>query len=414
MKKLILLSVIIMMMVAGTRYQHNAPTPKSFSEIKALFMDNPTVNKTFSEIKAKITENDTVKATISNLGSKVTEKVSGKPTIKIGISLPLTGKGAYSGMPVKEGVLMALEEWNNKDTKYNYKLIIEDDKHSKTTMQSISNKLLTKDNVNALISIWNLSTSKYRESVKKAKIPYLTCSWGNNTSDGILSFNNQTPHSEHVRVLIEALRKSKAKKVALIGVNRKADKDLHKQIEQGLKKSGIKLVTKKVFENKTQDYRMIMPKLKVSRPDVIISLLTPNDLSTFTKQLREANITTPQTSIDYFASVKNKAPFEGSYFVKSSSGTPQFKQKLAERINFEDSDCLASGYDNLNLLIKAFEKAPTTPGKIPSTAAVVKELHKIRNYPGAIGKLTVKPDGRIFSKAYLAQIKNGKAVVINN
>ena len=137
-----------------------------------------------------------------------------------------------------------------------------------------------------------------------------------------------------------------------------------------------------------------------------------SDLMSFSKQFREADSVTPQTTIDYFDMADDKTLFEGMYFVKSSTGTEEYKERLAERIKFLNSDCLASGYDNINLIIFAFENAYSEDGKIPTTQEVVKVLHSIQDWGGAIGNISVQEDGRIFSKASVAKIENGKAVVV--
>ena len=54
-------------------------------------------------------------------------KENGKPVIKIGVSLPLTGDSANVSEAVKASINMAWNEWYQKDTKYNYEVIFEDD-----------------------------------------------------------------------------------------------------------------------------------------------------------------------------------------------------------------------------------------------------------------------------------------------
>ena len=343
---------------------------------------------------------------------KETKDISGKPVVKIGVSLPLTGVGADNAISVREGALMALEDWQKKDTKYDYKLVIEDDQFSQKLVSLVGNKLISLDKVNALMSIWNLSTYQYRELVRKANIPYVTCSWGHDTHDGKLIFNNQTPHSEHARALVEVLKKYDSKNVALVGNLSNGDLAAHEYIEKALEEAGINVVFKEVVHYGTNDYRILIQKMKQTNPDAVISQLIMSDLMSFSKQLREANINIPQTGIDVFDMVEDKALFEGTYFVRSSTGTEEYKERLGKRIKFLSSDCLASGYDNVDLLIYAFENAKAEDGKIPTTEEVVKVLHTIQNWKGAIGNISVQADGRIFSKASVAKIENGKAVVV--
>ena len=344
--------------------------------------------------------------------NKDREPQNDKPVVKIGVSLPLTGMGADSGLSIKEGAVMALEEWKDKDTKFNYVLIIEDDPFSQKPTSMVGNKLINLDKVNALTSVWNLSMYQYKELVRKANIPYVACSWGNDTHDGKLIFNNQTPHSEHVRSLVKVLKKYNAKTAALVGALSNGDVVMHEYVENALKDAGIDLVFKEVVHYGTNDYRILIQKMKQKNPDVVISMLMTSDLMSFTKQFRSVDTVTPQTTVDYFDMVDDKSLFEGMYFSKSSTGTDEYKDKLAKRIDYTVSDCMASAYDNINLLIHAFENAKAEDGKVPTTEEVVKVLHTIKDWDGAIGKISAQEDGRFFSRSYVAKVENGKVVIV--
>ena len=336
-----------------------------------------------------------------------------KPTVKIGISLPLSGDMAYAGIPTREAAIMALEEWQDKDTKYNYELIFEDDRFTQKDTASAGNKLMNLDKVNALISIWNLSNYQFREKIKQADIPFLSCSWGHDTHDGNLLFNNQTPHSEHARAMIEVLKKYNAKNVALAGLMSNGDIAVHDYIKQALKDNNINLVFEEIPHYCTTDFRIMIQKMKRTNPDVIMAIMTATELKIFFKQVREAGIQTPITNIDSLEGLENPPMYEGQYAILSSAGTPEFKSKLAKRIDYVHSDCVAAGYDNVNLIIYAFENAKAEPGQIPTTEEMVKVLKGIKHWKGAISdNMSVQDNGRIFSKANIGIMKNGKAVII--
>jgi len=66
-------------------------------------------------------------------------------------------------------------------------------------------------------------------------------------------------------------------------------------------------------------------------------------------------------------------------------------------------------YDMLDLVIYAYETAGARLGRKPTTAEAADVLRAIKNYPGAIGPLTMGPNRIIQSPAVLKYIENGKA-----
>lgn len=73
-----------------------------------------------------------------------------KPVVKIGIILPLTGNTSNFGQAYKNGILLA-EDNLNKNTKFTYKLIIEDSADNNKVLPAITRKLLDVDKVEAIL-----------------------------------------------------------------------------------------------------------------------------------------------------------------------------------------------------------------------------------------------------------------------
>ena len=339
-----------------------------------------------------------------------------RPLIKIGVSLPMSGNMSYVGVPTREAALMAWEKWQSRDTKFRYKLIFEDDMYDQKKIAMIGNKFVGMDKVNAILGIWNLTNYHYRELAHKANIPFMSCGWGHGTSDGILVFNNQTPHDEHARAFTEIVRdKYKAKTVAYVGQISPGDYAIKEDILNAFKKAGIKVVFQESVNYGTTDYNIMIQKIKSANPEVIVIPMAPTEMQIFTKQLFEAGIKIPLVTVDYFESVKDPTVFDGMYMVMSSSGTPEFKKQMEQRTGkpWPQSDCIAPVYDNVDILIYAFENAVAEPGQIPTTEEVVKVIRGIKNWPGAMmDSISVRPDGRVFSPASISIMKGGKAVKI--
>ncbi len=332
-----------------------------------------------------------------------------KPTIKIGVSLPITGEAAYIGAPSRDSAMLALDKWKKVNTKYNYKLVVEDDQLSTKMSVTVANKMISIDKVKALVTIWDISSPIDMELAKRNNIIHMACTWGNGMSDGINNFNNVTSHKKHSEKMIKLLKQQKVKKVAYIAQVAKGDLDLKSTLIKDMKNNGIDVVFNEEVHIGDKDFRTLLTKMKNKKVDMIMITMIPEDFYAFVKQKKELGIDAPITTVDYFESIDKKDLVEGYYYVMSSSGGDKFLKEINTDVV---GQCIGNVYDNVDLLIYAFEHADAKPGEIPTTEEVAKVLKKIKNYPGIVGQLSVDQNGHIDSPAYIKQIKNGKPELI--
>jgi len=267
------------------------------------------------------------------------------------------------------------------------------------------------------MGIWTLTLHQFKELAHRADIPFMACGWGHDSSDGKLVFNNQTPLDEVSRVFAEIVKnKYHTKNAALVGMISSGDFAMHDHIESDFKKSGINLVVKETVQYGTTDYAILVQKIKQKNPAVIVAVMPSAELSIFAKRLKGADLNIPITDVaDYFESAPEPHLFEGMYVAISSGGTAAFKKRFEEKTGkpFISYDCVAPGYDNVDILIYAFENAVAEPGKVPTTEEVVKVIRSIKNWHGAtMENMNVRPDGQIFSPAHVGIMKNGKAEIV--
>ncbi len=346
-------------------------------------------------------------------GDKANEQATNdKPVVKIGVSLPLSGNMAFMGNVAKEAVLMDFEKWKNKDTKYRYELVIEDDGFEPRKIATAGNKLINLDHVNAIISFLDQPAYYYFNQATEKHFIHMTCSWGDDLSDGIYNFNNITSHAEVAKKLVGYMKKIGVKRIGYVSQNNKGPIHLMNNMKRELQAAGIELVWEETFNIGNKDYRMFLAKVENKPVDVIMSVLLVQDLYAFTKQKNEMGIKTPLTTVDYFEDHDNKNIFNGYFYAISSKGDENFGKAIKERTGSNDKACVANTYDNLDLLIWAYENAKSEEGKIPTTESVSETLHKVKNKIGSIGKISVMSNGHIESPAHLRKIIDGQPVDI--
>lgn len=135
------------------------------------------------------------------------------------------------------------------------------------------------------------------------------------------------------------------------------------------------------------------------------------ELEMLGKQIKEAGIEVPITSIEGFELSEQVDLFEGEWYINSADPTEDFANRFIEKSGKTPTLGAANAYDIFNLIVVAAEGVESEAKPIPEQ--IVGELMKINNYSGALGNLNVNDDGIILSKAAVRMIKDGKPVTVH-
>lgn len=337
-----------------------------------------------------------------------------KPTVKIGISIPLTGDLGYAGETNKIAINMVLEKWKKINTKYNYKIIVEDNRYEPRVVKMTINKLINMDKVNALVSFWTMPGKLFTEANNNSSnpIPHLACSWGKDVMVGDYNFNNDPSIESYVNILIKKLKKENIKNIGFIFQNTADDIEMQEAIVDKIRKTDINITFNENFNYGSKDYRTFLSKVKNMPTEIIYFHLFQNDLNTLYKQMREFNINLPLTTIDYFEEVEDKRPFEGNWFITTNIGDYDFLEYWRNNYELLPASCITNTYDNIDILISSFENAEAEEEKIPTSESLLKYLKSLKTWDGVSGDLTFRENGQIDYEPKLAIIKNGKIEVL--
>ena len=336
---------------------------------------------------------------------------SDKPTITIGASLPLTGNMAHIGISAKNSLQMALDEWNKKDTLFQYKLLVEDDAFDAKRVASIINKMVNVDKVSAVFTVFSIGANVASPITQNGHVIHMTCAYGSQPADGFYNFNNITQYDNQTDLMLSELKKRGIKSIALLISNNIGSTQQADILEQKIKQDKtIKIISKEVFNPGTKDFKMIIEKiLTKGTPDIFyVDGITP-DANLVAKYLKETTGQINLTTINDFIETPQRENFEGLWFVESASGTDEFNAKYEKKYGDQVYLCGANVYDNLNLLIDAYEQSETADIDNDST---VNKLLSVKNKQGAIGMFYIDKNGIVQSNASVKEIKNGKSVAI--
>ena len=349
---------------------------------------------------------------LSGCGNKVTEDVvKEKETIKIGVILPLTGGAAFLGEGMRDGILLAKDQL--KDTKYNYEVIFEDNKLDNKETVTAANKLINIDKVEAIFTATSGPGNVVTPIAQENKIIHIGLASDPNVAKGEYNFIHWTPPEEEGKVFVEELQKREIKKIAILALNQQGIQAILDGVKEKAKDTDIKIISEELFNFGDADFKTMISKAKKENPEIYLILAFSPELELIAKQMKELNIENPSTSIEAFEFTEQPELFEGMWYVQAAESTPKFRKQFKEKYGKEPVICTPNSYDQFNLLATAFEVAGKDSSKKPTNSEVIKELQRIKDFDGSLGKLTVLENGFIHSKAVVREIRDGKFITID-
>lgn len=349
---------------------------------------------------------------------KETAQADNRPVIRIGASLMLSGDYARIGQANQKAILMALDKWKTKNTKYDYEVLFEDDSFSARKAAVIANKFINADKTKAIISTWGVVAPVIADIADKNKVISMTCAGMSEVAKPYYSFNHFTQNDKLAEKLIPLLKQKNIKKVVLVSTNASAYVEKMDVFKSILPQNGIEILATELYAPGETDFRLSIQKLERLNPDAYINfVLMPgtvnyiNQFDQITQGKRE------MIGLHVFNEMPQKywPLVNGRYSVRDSSGTAEFSKMFQEKTGIENQPCTGNQFDNMDLLIWAFENTPVREGdNVPDTEDVVKTLHSIKNWKGAVGNLIVDDTGIINSDAILEIYEDGKPVEVKD
>jgi branched-chain amino acid transport system substrate-binding protein len=337
--------------------------------------------------------------------------------IRIGVAGPMTGDQAKMGMDFKNGVTLAVEEWNAKGGVLgkNIMILVADDQHDPKQAVSVANKLVN-DGAVGVIGHFNSSCSIPASDVySRAGIPMI--------SPG--STNPQLTEKGYRGVFRVCGRDDQQGKVGAAFVmnqlNLKRVAVIHDKTTygQGLADEFKKFITGKVdvvyyggIIQGDKDFKTVLTSIREKKPELIYFGGIYPEAGLLVKQARELGLNVPFMSGDgtidpKFIEIAGPSAAEGTYLTFSpdtkkmptaSSFVGNYEKKFGEIGPYS-----VYAYDAANILLTAIRDSGQTDGK-----KVIEKLHS-SEFSGALGKITFNEKGDVTVSPYVVWItKDGK------
>ena len=370
-----------------------------------------------------------VAAVLAMVAAALTACGPKEDTIKVAILAPLSGPVPTFGVMTRDGVLLAIEEWNAKGGVLGKKIVpvVEDSQCTPDPAVNAANKVIDQDKVHYIVgevcSKASIPVSEIANSKKVVQIsptstnPDVTVGKDGKVKDYIFRACFIDPFQGTVGAKF-ALGTLKAK-TAFIMLDQANDyvKGLAEFFEKAFTAGGGKIVGKETYTSKDTDFSAILAKVSAAKPDMIYLPDYYNVVNLAAKQAREKGIKAPFVGGDGWdsADLDLKAVdggfFANHYFAKDPRPEVQnFVKAFGAKYKDDKGqpkipDALAAlAYDATNLMLTAIKDAGAD-----DTAKVKDALNKI-SFAAVSGKITFDASHNPIKSATILAVKNNQIV----
>lgn len=342
------------------------------------------------------------------------EKQATDTTIKIGVILPLTGASAHMGNAAKAAAELAFENAIKKGTKYDYRLVLEDDGMDTTKTMTRAQRLIFQENVKALVSFAAGPGKTIKSLAETNKIIHFGWTTDPTIAEGKYNFIHSTQPDVSAEKFVETFVKKGLNNISFVTLNHNGVAPIVSEVSKRLKAKGIRIVGQHTFDLGMRDFRILLLKASQEKPDIYFFCSFAAEMENIRRQMLEADIKIPVTSVDCLDLLKDTSLYEGAWFVGDAM---QKNPELLKRIQTEKKVAPTRGtpfiYDIVQLLIWAYENTPVKTGEsVPTNEDVIKTIQdKIGDYPSVFGNISVSPEGIVHTDALVKKIEGGKVIL---
>jgi branched-chain amino acid transport system substrate-binding protein len=345
----------------------------------------------------------------------------------IGCALPLSGRMVGFGEPIKAGIEVAIESFNEKNgDKIKFDLQCNDSKGDPKETINIAQRLIDNSSVIASISDFtSTATMAAAETYKKGEMVQITpsASHPDLTKMNPWMFRASLTTPVYIRPTADLIiDKLKLKRVAVVQVQTDWGQSVAKVFNERMKERGGEVVMHEVYNEGQTDFRSILTQIRRLNPDVIFLAMLEEETANFVKQKHQFGMKQPivDSSVGITPrSIKLGGPaMEGIYAMtmfNEASKDPlsvDFAKRYRAKAGDKTPDIWSAyGYDAGTLIMQAAMRAMPKVTR----SAVRDELAKTKDYHGANGQMSIDPETRevLRDNVTFTQVKDGLQVPIN-
>jgi branched-chain amino acid transport system substrate-binding protein len=339
--------------------------------------------------------------------------------IPLGMYGALTGGEASFGQATLQGVKLAVEEINNSGGILGRKirLIAEDDQGKGEEASSVVTKLITSDNVVAIIGENSSSQSLAAAPICQSNgVPMISPSSTNPsvTKKGDYIFRVCFTDPYQGKALASFVRTNLSATTAAILRDNKSDYSvgLANVFREEFTKRGGTIVAEQSYSGGDADFRPQLTAIKSKSPQVVFVPGFYTEAGQIAVQSRDLGITVPLVGGDGWDSptviaIGGKS-IEGCYYSdhyfhdEPRPAVQRFVAEIKKRYNAAPAANAALGYDAVYIFANAAKRAGSLDRK-----AIRDQIAQTKDYSGVSGVISMGPDRDPIKPVAMIKIENG-------
>jgi branched-chain amino acid transport system substrate-binding protein len=359
--------------------------------------------------------------------SKSTEggstNAGGKKAVTIGMVGPITGDNANLGVNIRDGVKVAIDEWNKKSTKYSYQMKEFDTQGDPAQAPSQKDKYIPDSSILGIVGpAFSGETKAVLPDLQQAGLVMISASATNAALPTVVPnmtiFHRIIPDDDvQAQGVTDYVTKViKPKKVALINDNTEYGKGLWGGVVKLMTAAGIDTSVTDSVDPKSQDFSAAVNKVKSAKVDMVFYGGYYAEAGRLKKQLTDAGVKAKFISGDGsldkgFVDSSGAAGGEGALLTcPCRLATPDLPGKAGEfaksykEINGREPGTYSSeGYDAASILIAGIEAGNDTRDKLLSY------VENLPSFDGVSKTVQFDTNGNVkAADVFVYEVKGGK------
>lgn len=340
--------------------------------------------------------------------------------IPVGVYAALTGGEASFGQATIQGVQLAAEEINAAGGVLGrkVKLVIEDDQGRAEDAASVVTKLITRDDVVAVIGENSSAQSlAAAPTCQNSKVPMISPSSTNPkvTKSGDYIFRVCFTDPYQGKALATFVRNNlKANNVAILRDNKNDySVGLAEVFRTQFTSMGGKITVEQSYAAGDTEFRPQLTAIKATNPEVIFVPGFYTEVGQIAQQAREMGINVPMVGgdgwdapalLDIGKEALNGYYFSDHYFFEEPRPAVQrFVAAIRKKYKQDPAANAALGYDAMHILADAITRAGAIDRKL-----IRDQIAGTKNYQGVSGVITMGPDRDPIKPVAMIRIDKGK------
>ena len=300
-------------------------------------------------------------------------------TIKIGASLPLSGRLAFAGEDVQRGIELAAEDFKSESV--NFELIFDDNQQEGKQAAASAHKLIDINKVDALISMWDMS-DVIAPLTERAKIPHLAIRWNPQIAeDYAYTFTAESTYQSYIKSLLELLNSMQIKSIGLLVEEGQGWVLAGDYLQKSAPSYGIEVFRAEQFNPGEIDFRSVVLRSLQRKPEMLVLLSNPPYTQQLIGKIRE--LSPAQRFTGYFEALQEPALVDQIPFVAQFEVAEWFAAKFKKRFGEGPKARAAQAYDIVRLLAAS----TSATGNKPTPISIIDVLSNSKAISGAAGTL---------------------------